>query len=59
MTRHSEFVHMKEFDCHIAGSPEKSFKPFLNRYELEPFQKKLSYTEDAYERKEDMRRLDY
>jgi len=22
LTKHSEFVHLKEYDCHVAGSPE-------------------------------------
>ena len=59
LTRHSEFVHMKEFNCHVAGTPDQSLTNFLARSTYEPFQKKQQYTEDAYERKEDMRKLDY
>lgn len=59
LTKHSEFVHIKEFNCHVAGTPDSSLKNFLARSTYEPFQKKNMYTEDAYERKEDMRKLDY
>ena len=31
----------------------------MARSTYEPFQKKIQYVEDAYERKEDMRKLDY
>ena len=49
---------MKEFNEHHAGPKNTPFN-FMARSTYEPFQKKLMYTEDAYERKEDMRKLDY
>jgi hypothetical protein len=49
---------MKEFNEHHAG-PKNTPLNFMARSTYEPFQKKLMYTEDAYERKEDMRKLDY
>ena len=56
--RHSEFLHMKEFDEHIPG-PKKTQANFMARSTYEPFQKSMLYVEDAYERKEDMRKLEY
>lgn len=58
LVRHSEFLHMKEFADRKAG-PKNSPKNFMTRSTYEPFQKSIQYTEDAYERKEDMRKLDY
>jgi len=49
---------MKEFNDHHPG-PKNMPVNFMARSTYEPFQKKLIYTEDAYERKEDMRKLDY
>lgn len=53
---------MKEYDEHKPG-PRNAPTNFLTRSTYELFQKKtvggVSYTEDAYERKEDMRKLDY
>ena len=58
LTRHSEFVHMKEYDEHQPG-PKNQPVNFMARSTYEPFQKGFAYTEDAFERKEDMRKLDY
>lgn len=58
LVKNSEFQHMKEFNI-----PEKGLKNtpinFMARSTSESFQKKFKYTEDAYERKEDFRKLDY
>jgi hypothetical protein len=59
LTKHSEFLHMKEYNNHVAGPAEKSFKQAAIRTTSGSFQKMIPYIEDAYERKEDMRRLDY
>ena len=62
LVAHSEFAHMKEYDEHRPG-PRNAPTNFLTRSTYELFQKKtvggVTYTEDAYERKEDMRKLDY
>lgn len=58
LVRHSEFLHMKEFNEHKPGAKDTP-KNFMTRSTYEPFQKSMVYTEDAYERKEDMRKLDY
>lgn len=58
LVRHSEFKHMKEFDEHKPG-PKNTPIGFNARSTSENFQKKIQYVEDAYERKEDMRKLDY
>jgi hypothetical protein len=50
---------MQEYNHHQAGSPEKSFKNANTRSVSELFEKVITYIEDEYERKEDMRRLDY
>jgi len=49
---------MKEFNIKQAG-PRNTPINFMSRSTYDSFQKKLTYTEDAYERKEDMRKLDY
>lgn len=49
---------MKEYNEHKPG-PQNIPINFLARSTAEGFQKKYQYTEDAYERKEDMRKLDY
>lgn len=54
----SEFLHMKEFPDRNPG-PKNTPKGFMTRSTYEPFQKSFTYTEDAFERKEDMRKLDY
>ena len=58
LVKHSEFQHMKEYDI-----PQKGLKNtpinFMARSTSDSFQKKFKYTEDAYERKEDHRKLDY
>jgi len=57
--RHSEFEHMVEYD-HSTPKPLKMSNPqAIARRTPECFQKKISYMEDNYERKEDMRKLDY
>ena len=58
LVKHSEFLHMKEYDNHHPG-PKNAPVNFMSRSTYEPFQKGFAYTEDAYERKEDMRKLDY
>ena len=58
LVRHSEFEHKKEFDDPKPGRKEVP-KNFLARSTSEFFQKSSHYIEDAYERKEDMRKLDY
>lgn len=50
---------MKEFDEKKKGLNKFTQVSFLARREPETFQKKYPYMEDAYERKEDMRKLDY
>ena len=49
---------MKEYDEHFAG-PKGTPIGFNARSTSENFQKKQQYVEDAFERKEDMRKLDY
>ena len=49
---------MKDYNNHCPG-PKKGKINFLNRTTADPFQKKFEYIEDAYERSEDMRKLDY
>ena len=56
--RTSEFEHMKEYEFSTPG-PKKIPKQVSSRRTPECFSKKLMYIEDAYERKEDMRKLDY
>lgn len=51
-------MHLKEYDDPNPG-PRKIPVNFKSRKTSESFQKKVVYTEDAYERKEDMRKLDY
>ena len=58
LTKHSEFLHFKEFDDHKAG-PRNIPINFMARSTADAFRKKNIYSEDAYERKEDMRKLDY
>ena len=50
---------MKDFDEKPKGLNKFKAASFLARREPETFQKKYPYMEDAYERKEDMRKLDY
>jgi len=49
---------MKEFTEHKPGASNVPIG-FLSRSTRETFQKGWMYVEDAYERKEDMRKLDY
>ena len=49
---------MQDFDIHNPG-PRNIPINFMARSTSDSFQKKLLYTEDAFERKEDMRKLDY
>ena len=49
---------MKEFPDRNPG-PKNTPVNFMARSTYEPFQKHIPYTEDAFERKEDMRKLDY
>ena len=58
LVRKSEFSHMKEFD-HKQPGPKSTFKNCTTSTHTGSFQKMIPYIEDAYERKEDMRRLDY
>ena len=58
LVRNSEFQHMKEFDIPSKGLKNTPIN-FMARSTSESFQKKFKYTEDAYERKEDHRKLDY
>ncbi len=58
LVKNSEFKHQKEYDIHQPGSRKVPVN-FLARSTSDSFQKKFMYTEDAYERKEDMRKLDY
>jgi len=58
LVRHSEFAHLKEFNEHKPG-PSNTPIGFMARSTREGFQKSYNYVEDAYERKEDMRKLDY
>lgn len=48
----------KEFLIHQAGPPSKSYKWLTTKNNSSSFGQ-MPYTEDAFERKEDMRRLDY
>jgi hypothetical protein len=50
---------MKEYNNRIAGPPEKSFKNMQCRSSSEAFQKVIPYIPDPYERKEEMKKLDY
>ena len=50
---------MKEFNNKTACSPERSFKNCATTRSPGSFQKKSTYMDDAYERREDMRKLDY
>jgi hypothetical protein len=56
--RNSEYAHMKEFDDKVYG-PKKIPVNFLTKAANQTFQNGFDYAEDAYERKEDMRKLDY
>ena len=58
LTKHSEFVHMTEYDQPIKG-PKKVPTNFMTKAANQTFQSGFQYVEDAYERKEDMRKLDY
>ena len=58
MVRHSEFAHMKEYDHKIFG-PKQIPINFMTKAANQTFQSGFNYIEDAYERKEDMRKLDY
>jgi len=58
LVKNSEFQHMKEFDIHGKGLKNTPIN-FMARSTSDSFQKKFKYTEDAYERKEDHRKLDY
>ncbi len=51
-------MHMKEYDERRKG-PRNVPIGMNARSTSENFQKKYEYVEDAYERKEDMRKLDY
>lgn len=55
--KNSEFTHLHN------GPPQRpnpeTKKNFLTRFTYETFQKKIPYTEDLYERKEDFTRDDY
>jgi len=53
-----ELTQEKEFKEHFARSPIKTYKWLATKTHTSSFAK-TPYTEDAYERKEDMRRLDY
>ncbi len=55
--RKSEFEH-KHNGPPVRPEPEKR-KNFLTRFTYEVFQKKVPYTEDLYENKEDTKRKDY
>lgn len=50
---------MKEYDEHHAGPNLNSVRNCSTTKYPGSFQKLIPYIEDAYERKEDMRRLDY
>ena len=50
---------MKEYDDEERKGLKKKSVSFLARNTCEAFQKKIPYLEDPYERKEDMRKLDY
>jgi hypothetical protein len=50
---------MKEFNNRTAGSPERTYKNCAITRSPGSFQKKTAYVDDAYERREDMRKLDY
>ena len=56
-TLHSEFSHKHNGPKKRPDSRKKI--NFLARSKADPFQKKLNYTEDEYERKEDMKRFDW
>jgi hypothetical protein len=58
LVKHSEFMHMKEFDEKRKG-PRNMPIGVNARSTSETFQKQYQYVEDAFERKEDMRKLDY
>lgn len=55
--KHSEFAHMKDFDEVTKG--KKLVPRGVNVRSTSTFQTQYPYVEDAYERKEDMRKLDY
>ena len=55
--RHSEFEHL-----HNGPNPRATPEPkknFLTRFTYETFQKKIPYTEDLYENKEELIKMDY
>lgn len=55
--RHSEFEHL-----HNGPAPRATPEPkknFLTRFTYETFQKKIPYTEDLYENKEELIKMDY
>ena len=57
LVRHSEFKHMHNGPP-LRPTPEQK-KNFLTRFTYETSQKKIPYTEDLFENKEDMVRDDY
>ena len=55
--RHSEFEHLHNGpDPRFTPEPKKNF---LTRFTYETFQKKIPYTEDLYENKEELIKMDY
>lgn len=57
LVRRSEFEHL-----HNGPPPRPNpvrEKNFLTRFTMETFQKKIPYTEDLYENKEELTKLDY
>ena len=49
---------MKEYDILLKGRKPQPMN-VMGRRTSDNFQKKIHYVEDAYERKEDMRKVDY
>jgi hypothetical protein len=57
LVRRSEFEHLHNGPP--ARPAPESRKNFLTRFSSEKFQPRLPYTEDLYETKEDLTRMDY
>lgn len=55
--KHSEFQHLHN-GAALRATPEPK-KNFLTRFTYETFQKKIPYTEDLYENKEELIKMDY
>ena len=55
--KHSEFQHLHNGPA-LRATPEPK-KNFLTRFTYETFQKKIPYTEDLYENKEELIKMDY